>query len=82
MPVRHAFEDVLKVGEGFDIVELGGGDQGADGRPPVGATVGSGEQMVLAAERDGPDRAFNGVGIEFDRPSLRKPHRAVHRLRA
>jgi hypothetical protein len=38
------------IGEGLDVVELGGGDEGADGCPTVGAAVGSGEQVVLAAQ--------------------------------
>jgi hypothetical protein len=66
MAVRHALEYVLEIGEGLDVVELGGGDEGADRRPAVGAAVGSGEQVVLAAERDGTDRALDGVGVEFD----------------
>jgi len=37
-----------------------------DRRPAVGAAVGSGEQVVLAAERDGTDRVLDGVGVEFD----------------
>ena len=30
MPVGHALEHVLKIGEGLDVVELGGGDERAD----------------------------------------------------
>jgi len=39
MPVRDALEHVLEIGEGLDVVELGGGDEGADRRPAVGAAV-------------------------------------------
>ena len=32
MPVRHALEHVFEIGEWLDVVELGGGDEGADRR--------------------------------------------------
>jgi hypothetical protein len=54
MSARHAFQHVLEIGEGLDLVELGGGDEGADGCPSGAAAVGSGKQMVLAAERHLP----------------------------
>ena len=66
MAVGHALEHVLEIGEGLDVVELGGGEEGGDGRPAVGAAIGSGEQVVLAAERDGADGALDGVVVEFD----------------
>jgi hypothetical protein len=62
----HAREHVLEIGEGLDVVELGGGYEGADGRPAVGAAVRSGKKVFLSAEGDRPDRALNGVGVEFD----------------
>jgi hypothetical protein len=43
MTVGHALQDVLQVGVGLAGVELGGGDQRADDRPAVGATIGAGE---------------------------------------
>jgi hypothetical protein len=64
--VGHALEHALQVGVALGIVELGGGNEGADGRPTVGAAVRSGKQMVLTAEGDRPDRAFNSVGVEFN----------------
>jgi hypothetical protein len=36
---RHAFEDVLEISEGLDIIELGGGDEGANCRPALGAAI-------------------------------------------
>ena len=59
--VGHALKDVLKIGEGLDVIELGGGYEGADHCPVVGAAVGSSEQMVLAAERDGPKGVAIGI---------------------
>jgi hypothetical protein len=50
MSARHAFQHVLEIGEGLDLVELGSGDEGADGCPSGAAAVGSGKQMVLAPE--------------------------------
>jgi len=41
------------------------GEQGDYG-PALGAAVGSSEEVVLASERDGPDGALDGVGVELD----------------
>ena len=40
--------------------------RGSDDRPALRAAVGAGEQVVLAAEGDRPDGAFDGVGVELD----------------
>ena len=77
MPVRHALERVLEIGEGLDVVELGGGDEGADRGPAVGAAVGSGKQVIFAAERDRPDRALNSVGIKFDASVIEEATKSV-----
>src|SRR5258708_9565050 len=66
MPVGHALEQVLKIGEGLDVVELGGGDERADGGPAVCTAIRPGKQVVLAAERNRTDGTFDGVGVEFD----------------
>jgi len=50
----HAREHVLEIGEGLDVVELCGGDEGADGCPSDAATVRAREQMVFAPERNSP----------------------------
>ena len=54
MSVGHALQDVFEPGEGLDVVELCGGEEGADGRPPDAATVRAREQMVLAPESHCP----------------------------
>ena len=41
MTIGHALQDVREPGKGLDIVEFCGGDEGADGCPPDGATVGA-----------------------------------------
>ena len=66
MAVGHALEDVFEIGERLDVIELCGGDERADGGPADAAAVRAGEQMVLAAERDGPDGAFDRVVVEID----------------
>src|SRR6266403_6318389 len=66
MSAGHAFQHVLEIGEGLDLVELGGSDEGADGCPSGAAAVGSGKQVVLATERDRADDALDGIGVEFD----------------
>src|SRR5258708_10373094 len=54
MSAGHAFQHVLEIGEGLDLVELGGSDEGAGGYPSGASAVGSGKQVVLATERYQP----------------------------
>jgi hypothetical protein len=72
MTVGHALQDVSEPGKGLDVVELCGGDEGADGCPSDAATVRAREQMVLAPERDGPDGAFGRIVVEFDAAVIEK----------
>jgi hypothetical protein len=39
MTIGHALQDISEPGKGLDVVELCGGDEGADGRPSDAATV-------------------------------------------
>jgi hypothetical protein len=57
---QHVGEVVLRVA----AVELGGLDQGVDRRGAVAAGVGTGEQIVLAADRDTAQRPLGGVVVE------------------
>src|SRR3979490_1840543 len=66
MTVGHALQDVSEPGKRLDVVELCGGDEGADGCPSDAATVRAREQMVFAPERDGPDGALDRIVVEFD----------------
>lgn len=66
MPIGHALQHVSEPGIGLDVVELGGGDEGAYGCPSGAAAVGPGKQMVLSPKRDGPDGALDRVVVEFD----------------
>ena len=58
MAVGHAPENVAKVGIGLDVVEPCRGDEGADRCPSLCAAIGTGEKVVLAPERHGPDGAL------------------------
>jgi hypothetical protein len=66
MTVGHALQDVSEPGKGLDVVELCGGDEGADGCPSGAAAVRAREQMVFAPERDGPDGALDRIVVELD----------------
>src|SRR6202035_937531 len=66
MTVGHALQDVSEPGKGLDVVELCGGNEGADGCPSDTATIGAREQMVFAPKRDRPDGALDGVIVELD----------------
>jgi len=48
-------------GLGLEAVELGRPDQRVEHRGPVASGIAAGEQPVLAAQRDGPDRILGGV---------------------
>ena len=63
---EHALQDILEVGEGLDVVELGALDERGEGGPCPCTAVGAGEEMVFAAERDWADGALDGVGIDLD----------------
>ena len=58
MALGHALQDVAEIGEGLDVVEFCGGDEGANGGPSLRPAIGAGEQMILAAQR----RASAAIG--------------------
>ena len=58
MTIGHALQDVSEPCKGLDVIELCGGDEGANGCPSNAAAVRAREQMVFAPERDGPDGAL------------------------
>jgi hypothetical protein len=70
MAIGHAFQQFLEVGERLDVVELSDCQKRSDDGPAGGAAVGSGEQVVLAAQRDGANVAFDGVVVEFNTPVI------------
>ena len=72
MAIDHAIEDVFEVGIGLDAIEFGSRYERADCGPSLGTAVGAREQMVLAPERNGPDRTLHRVGIEFDASVLKE----------
>src|SRR3954451_14858403 len=41
------------------------------------APLGSGKQVILAAKRDGTNRALDGVGIEFDASVIKEAAKSV-----
>jgi len=51
MTIGHALQDVSEPGKGLDVIELCGGDEGADGCSSNAAAVRAREQMVFAPER-------------------------------
>jgi hypothetical protein len=69
------------------VVELCGGDEGADGSPADATTVGATEEMVFTAERDRPDRALDWIVVELDaavtdKAAERLPAREIASARA
>jgi hypothetical protein len=70
--VDHALEDILEIGERLDVVELCRGDERSDSGPSLCATIGAGKKVIFAPERDRPDGALDGVGIELDTAIVKK----------
>ncbi len=50
MTVGHALENVFEIGVGLDVVELGDGDWSGNDGPAICASIGAGEEMILAAK--------------------------------
>ena len=59
-------DDVGEIGVRLDAVELGGFDERGDDGPMLGAAVGAGEERILPGQGQRPDRALDGVGVDFD----------------
>ena len=59
-------EHVAQVSLRIDPVHLAGFDERGDDRPMLAATVGAGEEMIFAPERDRPDCALDDIGVDLD----------------
>ena len=75
--IDDAREDVGQIRERVDFVQLVGLDQGGDGGPMLGASVGTGEQRVLPAERDRADGALDSIVVEFDAAIINEARQAL-----
>jgi hypothetical protein len=66
MTVGQLGECIGQPGVRVDAGELAVLDERGDHRPVVAAFVGAGEQGILAVQREGSDRALDGVAVEID----------------
>ena len=66
MALDDPCDGVGQIGLRIDGVELGGLDEGRQNSPVLAAAVGSGEQGVLAVQRQRPDGALHGVVVDLD----------------
>jgi hypothetical protein len=66
--IGDAGEHVAEPGFRVEAVELGGFDQGVEGRSAITAGVGAGEEVVLPAEGQRPDLPFGGVVVDLQPP--------------
>ena len=80
--VDEAGQHVGDVGLGLDVVQLAGLDQRSDHGPVLAAAVGAGEQAVLAVQRQGPDGALDGVGVELDASVVQEARQTLPAPRA
>ena len=75
--IDDAREDVGQIRERVDVVQLAGLDQGRNGGPMLGASVGTREQCVLPVERDRADGALDVVVVEFDATVIDEARQAL-----
>ena len=75
--VDEAGQGVGEPGVRVDAVELTGLDQRGDDRPVGAALVAARKERVLAIERDGPDRALDGVAVDLDAAVVEEEHETL-----
>lgn len=63
--VADAGQNIPEIGLGIKAIEPGGPDQGVDDGGALAALVGTGEEPVLAADGERPDRALGGVVVDL-----------------
>jgi hypothetical protein len=63
----EAADDVLEVVADIEAVALGALDEAVEYRGGLRAVVAAGEQVVLAPDDDGPQRALDGVVVDADK---------------
>src|SRR5512147_1129659 len=61
----YAGEHVAEPGFRVEAIELGGFEQGVEGRSAFAAAVGAGEEIVLPAEGQRPNLSFGGVVVDL-----------------
>ena len=59
-------EHVVQVSLRIDGVHFASFDERGNDCPLLAATVGAGEEMIFAPERDRTDRALNYIGVDLD----------------
>lgn len=65
MALDDASDDVGEIAERLDAAELAGLDQRSNDGPMLGATIGAGEQGILASQCQGPDAALHGLPLSL-----------------
>jgi hypothetical protein len=63
--VADAGQNIPEIGLRIKAVELGRLDQGVDDGGAFAAAVGAGEEPVLAADGERPDRTFGGIVVDL-----------------
>src|SRR5512132_3555778 len=77
-----AGEHVAEPGFWVEAVELGGFDQGVEGRGAFAAGVGAGKEVVLPAEGQWPNLPFGGVVVDLQPTVVEERRSGVQWLRA
>ena len=72
MTVDHTGQHIAQISGRLDANQLAPFHQAADDRPAYAFAVAPGEQTVLATECHRPDRALDGVRIEFNSPVVQE----------
>ena len=66
MAASNSFEGRLEIGEGLDVVDLRGLDEGCDAAPGAAALVMAGEQCIFPVQGNWPDQILDTVAIDLD----------------
>lgn len=74
--IGHTSQDIGEPGIGFDAIELRRFDQRAEDSPSFSTVIAACKQVVLPAEGDRADRAFDRVGVELNAAIIEEPGEA------
>ena len=77
MSIEDGFERRGNVGDGIDVAQLAGRDDGGKQRPIFRSDLMTGEERILPCQSHGSDGVFNRVGVELEPAVIEEPGEAI-----